>query len=84
VIGLDPAKFVDWDPEPIQAGIARGRARFDDLGIEADWCLLALDEDPEGPVVEALTRNDRHAADRCFPARRLGGVAGVEPATFRL
>ncbi|GAA3133488.1 hypothetical protein GCM10010466_25090 [Planomonospora alba] len=58
VIGLDPAKLQGWDPEPVQAAIARGRARFDDHGIEADWCLVALDEDPEEAIANALTRAD--------------------------
>ncbi|GAA4196548.1 hypothetical protein [Microbispora amethystogenes] len=58
VVGLDPAKLEDWDPEPILAGIARGRARFADSGVEADWCLLALDDDTEAVVVEALRRDD--------------------------
>jgi hypothetical protein len=58
VVGLDPAKLQGWDPEPLQAAIARGRARFDDHGIEADWCLVALDENPEAAIVEALTRKD--------------------------
>ena len=58
VVGLDPAKLHGWDPDPVQAAIARGRARFVDRGIEADWCLVALDEDPEGTIVEALTRDD--------------------------
>jgi hypothetical protein len=57
-VGLDPAKLQGWDPEPLQAAIARGQARFDDHGIEADWCLVALNENPEGAIVEALTRND--------------------------
>jgi len=58
VVGLDPAKLQGWDPEPLQAAIARGQARFDDHGIEAEWCLVALDENPEGAIVEALTRHD--------------------------
>jgi hypothetical protein len=58
VIGLDPAKLHGWDPEPVQAAIARGQARFVDRGIEADWCLVALDDDPEGAIVAALTRED--------------------------
>jgi hypothetical protein len=58
VIGLDPAKLQGWDPEPVQAAIARGRARFDDHGIGADWCLVALDEDPEDTIAAALTRED--------------------------
>jgi hypothetical protein len=58
VIGLDPAKIQGWDPQPVQAAIARGQARFDDHGIEADYCLVALDENPEGAIVAALTRRD--------------------------
>ncbi|MBO3749849.1 hypothetical protein J5X84_27530 [Streptosporangiaceae bacterium NEAU-GS5] len=58
VIGLDPAKIQGWDPEPVQAAIARGRARFDELDIAADWCEIALDEDPEGAIVKALTSGD--------------------------
>ncbi|WP_214324193.1 hypothetical protein [Nonomuraea sediminis] len=58
VVGLDPAKLQGWDPKPVQAALARGRARFDDHGLEADWCLVALGENPEGTIVEALTRED--------------------------
>jgi len=58
VLGLDPAKIQGWDAEPVQAAIARGQARFDDHGIEADLCLVALDENTEGVIVEALTRKD--------------------------
>jgi len=58
VVGLDPAKIQGWDPNPVQAAIARGKARFDDHDSEADWCLVALDENPEATIVEALTRND--------------------------
>jgi hypothetical protein len=55
VIGLDPARIQGWDPEPVLTALARGRDRFDDLAIEADWCLVALDENPEGTIAEALT-----------------------------
>ncbi|GAA4326994.1 hypothetical protein ACFQY7_17945 [Actinomadura luteofluorescens] len=58
VVGVDPAKIQGWDPEPVQAAIARGQARFEDRGIEADYCLVALEENPEGAIVEALTRKD--------------------------
>jgi hypothetical protein len=58
VVGLDPAMIQGWDPEPVLAAIARGQARFDDYGIEADWCQVALDENPEAELVEALTRKD--------------------------
>ncbi|MBB6551017.1 hypothetical protein [Nonomuraea rubra] len=55
VIGLDPARIDGWDPAPVQAAIARGRARFDDLGVEADWCLVTAGEDPEAAIAAALT-----------------------------
>ncbi|WBB70116.1 hypothetical protein [Micromonospora sp. WMMD812] len=58
VVGLDPVRIPGWDPEPVVAAIARGQARFADLGIEADLCLVAPGEDPEGAIVEALTRRD--------------------------
>jgi hypothetical protein len=58
VIGLDPVRIPGWDPEPVVAAIARGQARFADHGIEADYCLVAPDENAEEAVVEALTRND--------------------------
>ncbi|GAA3831783.1 hypothetical protein GCM10022226_61160 [Sphaerisporangium flaviroseum] len=56
VVGLDPAKIEGWDPEPVQAALARGQARFDDHGIGADWCLVAPDENPVETIVEALIR----------------------------
>ncbi|WP_433131359.1 hypothetical protein ACQPWW_10120 [Micromonospora sp. CA-240977] len=58
VVGLDPARTPGWDPAPVVAAIARGQARFDDLGIAADLCLVAPDEDAERAIVEALTRRD--------------------------
>jgi hypothetical protein len=58
VIGLNPALVPGWDPAPVEAEIARGRARFDDHGVEADWCLVAPDDNAEGAIVEALTRRE--------------------------
>jgi hypothetical protein len=55
VIGLDPARLSGWDPAPVLAAIARGEARFAELGIEADMCLVAPDDNPEAAVTEALT-----------------------------
>lgn len=54
VVGLDPTKLQGWDPEPVLAALARGRARFDEHGIDADYCLVALDENTEATIVEAL------------------------------
>ncbi|MGC4941574.1 hypothetical protein [Kribbella sp. DT2] len=54
VIGLDPAKLDGWDPEPVLAAMARGRERFDELGLTADWCLIAPADQPERAIVEAL------------------------------
>jgi hypothetical protein len=58
VIGLDPVRIPGWDPEPVVAAIARGQARFGELGIEADQCLVAPDDHPEEAIVEALTRHE--------------------------
>lgn len=58
VIGLDPVRIPGWDPEPVVAAIARGQARFEELGIDADMCLVAPDEDVEAAVVAALTAHD--------------------------
>jgi hypothetical protein len=58
VIGLDPVRIPGWDPEPVVAAIARGQARFDDYGIDADMCLVAPDDNAEAAIVEALTRRD--------------------------
>ncbi|MEV0293665.1 hypothetical protein [Nocardia sp. NPDC050710] len=58
VIGLDPARIPGWDPEPVEAAIIRGQTRFGEYGIEADLCLVALDENAEGAIVEALTDKD--------------------------
>ncbi|MFF5172276.1 hypothetical protein ACFY3U_06540 [Micromonospora sp. NPDC000089] len=58
VIGLDPVRIPGWDPTPVVAAIARGQARFEAYGIEADLCLVAPDDNPEAAVVAALTRQD--------------------------
>jgi hypothetical protein len=58
VIGLDPVRIPGWDPAPVVAAIARGRARFEELGIEADMCLVAPDEDPLAVIGAALTAHD--------------------------
>ncbi|EWM12279.1 DinB family protein [Kutzneria sp. 744] len=58
VIGLDPARIPGYDPEPVQQAIARGNARFEELGIQADMCLVDPEDDPEGPIVEALGRKN--------------------------
>jgi hypothetical protein len=58
VVGLDPAKLSGWDPEPLVAAIARGQARFVDRGIEADYCLVAVGDDAEAAITQALTQHD--------------------------
>ena len=58
VIGLDPAKIEGWDPAPVQAAIERGQRRFLEHGIEADMCLVAIDDNAEATVVEALSGAD--------------------------
>lgn len=57
VVGLDPAKLEGWDAAPVEAAIARGRARFDEQELVADWCLVALDGNPEDAIAQVLTRN---------------------------
>ncbi|OLF17108.1 hypothetical protein [Actinophytocola xanthii] len=58
VVGLDPDRLEGWDPEPVREAIARGRARLDEHGIDADLCLVPVDDTTEGLVVEALTRKE--------------------------
>lgn len=58
VVGLDPEQFDQWDPGPVLSAIARGRARFAEVGVEADWCLVDLGADPEGAIRQALTREE--------------------------
>jgi hypothetical protein len=58
VIGLDPARLSGWDPAPVLAGIARGRDRFVELGIDADFCLVAPDGRPEADIAGALSTHD--------------------------
>jgi hypothetical protein len=36
VVGVDPARLEGWDPEPVQAAIARGQARLRALGIDRE------------------------------------------------
>ncbi|WP_280495231.1 hypothetical protein, partial [Nocardia farcinica] len=60
---------------PTGPGPARGGAgpRFHDYGIDADWCLVALDEHPEDTITAALTRTDY----ACVVIG--GGIRGHEP-----
>lgn len=58
IIGLDPVRIPGWDPQPVMAAIARGQARFDEVGVEADLCLVVPDDDPETAIVEALKAKD--------------------------
>lgn len=58
VIGLDPATIEGFDPAPVEAAIVRGRDRFDERGLAADWCLVDLGDDPEGTIAAALSCGD--------------------------
>ncbi|ASR39595.1 hypothetical protein BAY61_23740 [Prauserella marina] len=58
VVGIDPATLQVADPETVTTAMRRGRSRFDDHGIEADWCLVTVDEAPEAAIIEALVRKD--------------------------
>jgi hypothetical protein len=54
VIGLDPAKLDGWDPEPVLAALARGQARFAELDIDAEMCLVDPADEPERAIEAAL------------------------------
>jgi hypothetical protein len=58
VVGIDPAAIPGMDVDLVNTALAHGQARFDELGIEADQCLVALDEAAERTIVEALTSKD--------------------------
>ncbi|GAA4239439.1 hypothetical protein GCM10022254_59560 [Actinomadura meridiana] len=73
VVGVDPARIEGWDPAPVLAALARGRARFDEYGIDADMCLVVPDESPEEVIAEAL----RAAEYACVVIG--GGIRTHEP-----
>ncbi|GGM40577.1 hypothetical protein ACFFX1_17935 [Dactylosporangium sucinum] len=73
VIGVDPARIPGWDPAPVLAAIDRGRARFVELGIDADFCLVDPEDRPEAAVADALRRHDY----ACVVIG--GGIRGHEP-----
>jgi hypothetical protein len=57
VIGLDPYRVPGpWDPKPVADGIDVGRARFDEHGVGAEFCLVGLDgsDDAEAVFTAAL------------------------------
>jgi hypothetical protein len=58
VIGVDPNAQDGWDPAPVLAAIRRGQERFAAQGIDADLCLVVVDDSAEKTVVEALGRHD--------------------------
>lgn len=58
VIGLDPARLKEWDPAPVQAALARGDARFAELDIETESCLIDPDDEPEAELTAALERRE--------------------------
>ncbi|RJQ68521.1 hypothetical protein D5S17_32020 [Pseudonocardiaceae bacterium YIM PH 21723] len=55
VIGFDPATIPGYDPAPVLAALDRGRARFTELGIDYEECLVPLDDRVEQRITEALT-----------------------------
>ncbi|MDG4823231.1 hypothetical protein O7635_15350 [Asanoa sp. WMMD1127] len=58
VIGLDPVRIPGFDPAPVVAAIDRGRARFAELGIPADFCLVDPEDGPVAAIAAALTARD--------------------------
>ena len=58
VIGLDPYRVPGpWDPQPVADAIERGRARFVEHGVGAEFCLVGLDgSDDVTAVIAAALR----------------------------
>jgi hypothetical protein len=56
VIGLDPRSIPGADAELVETGLRHGQARFESIGIDADLCLVALDEHAEPTIVAQLLR----------------------------
>jgi hypothetical protein len=58
VIGLDPFRVPGpWDPQPMADAIERGRARFVEHGVGAEFCLVGLDgSDDVTAVIAAALR----------------------------
>ena len=67
-VGLDPelvddapssrAAFPDLDAETVQAGVAAGKARLEELGFTVDLCLLDYGDTAETTYRAALTAKE--------------------------
>lgn len=55
VIGFDPRTIPGFDPAPVLDGLARGRARYPELGIDAHEVLVDPAGDALAPITAALT-----------------------------
>ncbi|MFK4083169.1 hypothetical protein ACI2LF_03605 [Kribbella sp. NPDC020789] len=54
VIGLDPHRIPGpWDPTPVAVAIEAAGARFRELGIDAENCLVGLDGTDDVPALVA-------------------------------
>ena len=58
VIGLDPRAVPGADVALVERALAHGQTRFAAQGIDADLCLVGLDDTAEPQIVEQLTRKD--------------------------
>jgi hypothetical protein len=56
IIGLDPRSTPGVDAELIETGLKHGQARFKSMGIDADLCLVALDEHAQSVIAGQLQR----------------------------
>jgi hypothetical protein len=55
VLGFDPYRVPVPDPDAVAAALDRGQARFAELGLATDTCLIGLDDDVPAVVRAALT-----------------------------
>jgi len=56
LIGLDPHTVPGVDAALVDTAIAAGQARFAAAGIEADLCLVKVDDTARPQIIEQLTR----------------------------
>ena len=56
LVGFDPHTIPGLDVEQMSAALARGQARFAELGLDAEQCLVPPDETIPQRVTSALRR----------------------------
>ncbi|MGI5127189.1 hypothetical protein ACQEVB_10295 [Pseudonocardia sp. CA-107938] len=55
VLGFDPYRVPISDADAVAAALDRGQARFAELDLATETCLLGLDDDVPAVVTSALT-----------------------------